>query len=89
MKIAIRPRPTAEEINTRAQEIIAMPPGPERDTRLSQAWYLAWPEELRSEIWSDPETRLYFIEIQRNHPGWIEADFSILHIAVTGETPIY
>ena len=88
-KIQIHPRPTAEEISARAQFILVMPLGAERDKLLSQAWYLAMPEEIRNNIWRDPEVRLYFFEIQRENPGWTESDFSILHIAVTGETPYW
>ena len=88
-KITIHPRPTIEEIDSVVQEIVVLPPGSERDTKLSQAWYLAMPEEIRNTIWRDSGYRQYFFEVQLSYPGWIEEDFSILHIAVTGETPIY
>ena len=88
-QIAIHPRPTVEEINKCAQEIISIPPSPTRDVRLSQVWYLAFPEDARNKIWTSPEVRNYFLETQRKYPGWVEEDFSILHIAVTGETPVY
>ena len=87
--IQIHPRPTIEEIDSAAQEIVALLPGPERDTRLSQAWYLAMPEEVRSDMWQHSGYKQYFFEVQLSYPGWTEEDFSILHIAVTGETPIW
>jgi hypothetical protein len=89
-KIQVHPRPTTEEIYKKTQEILALPSGPKKDIRLSQAWFLGLPADTRNKIFrTSPDVRLYFSEIQRSHPGWLEEDFSILHIAATGETPIY
>ncbi len=87
--IQVHPRPTVEEIDSVAQEIMGIPAGAERENRLSQIWYLSMPPSTRNKIWKDPEIRRYFFETELKYLGWVEEDFSVLHIAVTGETPIF
>tara|TARA_Y100001970_G_C14003186_1_gene734469 strand:+ start:475 stop:768 length:294 start_codon:yes stop_codon:yes gene_type:complete len=87
--IQIHPRPTVQQIDAVAKDIIEIPSGPERDKRLSQVWFLSMPSVLRNKMWDQQEIKRYFFETQLRYLGWTEDDFSVLHIAVTGETPIF
>ena len=82
-------RPSVREIDLVAKQIISLPSSPAKDKLLSKIYFLSLSHNDRQEIWKSPETRRYFFHAQLEFLGWIEEDFSVLHIATTGETPYF
>ena len=82
-------RPSVIEIDLVAKQLISLPSSPTKDKLLSKIYFLSLSHNDRQEIWKSSEIRRYFFHAQLEFLGWIAEDFSVLHIAVTGETPYF